>query len=95
MPEGSQAILLTEEEYKNTLEGGGNHIPPPEIGKKTDEKGPMTTKATIGDLPSTKNSLRQGKEAEYVSPDVQYCQPMSSKTKVEDLVMNDKEEEPL
>ena len=95
MPEGSQAILLTEEEYKNTLEGGGNHIPPLEIGKKTDEKGPTTTKATVGNPPSTKNRSRQGKEAEYVSSDVQYCQPTSLKTKVEDLVMNDEEEEPL
>ena len=95
MPEGLQAILLTEEEYKNTLEGGWNHIPPPEIGKKTDEKGPTIMKATIGNPPSMKNSLRQGKEAEYISPDVQYCQPTSSKTKVEDLIMNDEEEEPL
>jgi hypothetical protein len=108
LPEGSQAILLTEEEYRNTLEGGGNSSPPPETGRKADERGPTTTGATIGNPPSTKNSLRNGKRVEHeghniqyrqltghINLDVQYCQPTSSKTKVKNLVTNDEEEETL
>ena len=73
-----------------------------------DEKEPATAKATAGNPPSTKNSSRNGRKVKYDKPDVryhqpvehansgvQYCQPTSSKTKVEDLVTSKEEEEPL
>jgi hypothetical protein len=95
LPEGTQALLMTEEEYENTLKGGKSTIPPTKTKQKPDGKEPSTAKATAGNPPSTKNSSRNGKRTEYADHDVQHCQPTTSRTKVEDLVTNDEEEETI
>jgi hypothetical protein len=78
LPEGTQALLMTEEEYENTLKGGKSTIPPTKTKQKPDGKEPSTAKATAGNPPSTKNSLRNGKRTEYADHDVQHCQPTTS-----------------
>jgi hypothetical protein len=86
-----QALLLTEEEYRNTLEGGG--IPPPitKNTKNSDGKAPPTGKATVGSVPPTQYNNERKQKVKYVEPDVLPCQPTSSRVKVEDLVMEEQE----
>src|ERR1700679_2397960 len=89
LPKGVQALLMTQEECSDTLEGGGSRPPVTKTQKKTDEELPATTKATAGSLPSVKNNdHRRVRNAE---PSVPYCEPTSSRIKVEDLVTDDKE----
>jgi hypothetical protein len=95
LPEGTQALLMTEEEYENTLKGGKSTIPPTKTKQKPNGKEPSTAKATAGNPPSTKNSSRNGKRTEYANHDIQHCQPTTLPTKVEDLVTNDEEEETI
>jgi hypothetical protein len=89
-----QALLLTEEEYRNTLEGGG--IPPlkTENLKNCSGKAPMTGTVTVGSTPPTQNKYECHKKkqgATHGKPTTLHCQPTSSKIKVEDLV-TDKQE---
>src|ERR1700733_8130766 len=90
-----QALLMTEEAHADTLKRGESTVPPSKNMPKQDGKGPSTAKATVGNLPSTKNSLGNGNKVEYAKPDIQHCQPTSSRTKVEDLVTNGDEEKTL
>jgi hypothetical protein len=89
-----QALLLTEEEYINTLEGGG--IPPPETenSKNHSGKAPTMGKATVGSTPPTQNRSEHNGEKQKMTHEEQimlHCQPTSSKIKVEDLVTDEQE----
>jgi hypothetical protein len=89
-----QALLLTEEEYRNTLEGGG--IPPPETEnlKNCSRKVPMMGKATVGSTPPTQNRSEHNREKQKTTHEEQimlHCQPTSSKIKVKNLVTDEQE----
>ena len=77
LPEGANSLLMTEKEYLDTLSKGEKGEPPMEI---TMEK-------------PNNNQKAQCKHLRYIEPEIQECQPTSSKVKVKDLVMDDQEEQ--
>jgi hypothetical protein len=91
-----QALLLTEEEYKNTLEGGEIPHPVTKSAEKHGGKAPMTGKATAGSIPPAQPNTENKKERQkvmYAEPSILPCQPTSSKIKVEDLMTDEQEDE--
>jgi hypothetical protein len=86
-----QVLLIPEEECRDILEGG--EIPPTNTEKQP-KKEPAMNKATAGSTPTTINEQESpimGQEAQYDEPNILYCQPTSSKIKVEDLVIDEPE----
>ena len=89
LSEGIDMLLVTEEEYRDTLQRG----------KKLPSKLKKPLKNTAGTTPATKNipkaePLVNKPKAKptFVEPDIHECQPTSSKVRIEDLVTREQED---
>ena len=89
LPEGIDMLLVTEEEYRDTLQRG----------KELPSKLKKPPKNTAGITPASKKTSKTEPlvnkpkaKPKFVEPDIHECQPTSSKVRIEDLVTREQED---